>query len=70
MKCDECGSTTNVRLYDDPETDEPVEFCEPCAVQILGDDEVAPHEATEENFDDEFADTCVTAADYFHDGNY
>lgn len=70
MKCAECGSTTGVRTYDDPATGDPVEFCEPCAAQILGDDEAASCEATEENFDDEFADTCTTAADYYQDGNY
>lgn len=70
MTCDECGSTSAVRTYEDPETDNPVPFCEPCAVQILGDDEAAPDEAAEENHDDEFADTCITAADYFREGDY
>jgi len=29
-----------------------------------------PFEQDEENFDDEFADTCITAADYFREGDY
>ena len=70
MTCDECDSTTDVRLYEDPETGDHLPFCEPCAVQILGDDGVSPSEATEENADHEFADTCVTAADYFQEGDY
>ncbi len=42
MTCEECGSTTAVRIYNDPETGDPVPLCEPCAVQILGDDEILP----------------------------
>jgi hypothetical protein len=70
MTCDECASTADVRLYDDPENDGQVALCEPCAAQILGDDEDSPYEATEENYDDEFADTCITAADYYLEGDY
>lgn len=70
MTCDECGSTTDVRTYDDPDTGEPVEFCEPCAVQILGDDEDGPPGADAESADDESADTCTTAADYYREGDY
>ncbi|MEO6325929.1 MAG: hypothetical protein ABIT01_01305 [Thermoanaerobaculia bacterium] len=69
MTCDECASTTDVRLYDDPETDEPVQFCEACAAQILGEDEVPPYK-TEAEPDDEFADTCITASDYYREGDY
>ena len=69
MICADCGSAQYVRTYDDPETDEPVELCEPCAVQIFGDEPDALTE-TESNPDDEFTDTCVTAADYYREGDY
>ncbi|MEO6326388.1 MAG: hypothetical protein ABIT01_20275 [Thermoanaerobaculia bacterium] len=69
MTCDECGSTKDVRLYDDPDTGEPVQFCEPCAAQILGEDEDT-HSETDADPDDELADTCITAADYYREGDY
>lgn len=69
MTCDECGSTKDVRLYDDPDTAEPVQFCEPCAAQILGEDEVPPSQS-ETDPNDEFADTCINAADYYREGDY
>lgn len=69
MKCEDCGATANVRTYDDPETDEPVALCEPCAVQIFGDEPGDLNEADADP-DDEFADTCITASDYYRDGDY
>jgi len=69
MTCEDCGSAVGCRSYDDPETDENVVLCESCAVELTetGD---GPFEQDEENFDDEFADTCITAADYYREGDY
>ncbi len=69
MICEECDSTADVRLYDDPENDGQVALCEPCAIEYLRIDDGA-FEQDEENFDDEFADTCITAADYYREGDY
>jgi hypothetical protein len=69
MTCEGSGSTAGVRFYDDPETDEQVALCESCAVELTNTDD-DPFEQDEENLDDEFADTCITAADYFREGDY
>ena len=70
--CDDCGSTTDVRTYDDPETDLPVDLCESCAVQVFGDDVDVTDGLTnaEEDPDETFRDTCITAADYYREGDY
>ena len=70
--CDECGSTADVRTYDDPETDCPVDLCDACAAQVFGDDEdvTAGLSDAEADPDEEFRDTCITATDYFREGDY
>lgn len=60
--CEDCGATINVRLYTDPETDEQVALCPRCAAGLLDEPDDDP--ADEESGDDEFADACITAADY------
>ena len=63
LRCEDCGTTATVRTYDDPETDEPVALCPGCARGLQDDGDVDTYDA-EENGDDEFSDTCITAADY------
>lgn len=65
MTCEECGSTTDVCTYNDPETGDPVPFCEPCAVQILGDDE-----RLSQNVDSAETDTSITTATFFREEAY
>ncbi|KAA0255659.1 MAG: hypothetical protein IT186_07880 [Acidobacteria bacterium] len=60
--CEDCGTTTNLRAYTDPETEERVLLCPRCAAGLL--DEPDEPEGDEEPYDDEFADACFTAADY------
>lgn len=69
MTCEDCGSTAGVRFHNDPEINEQVALCESCAVELTDTDDGA-FDQDEENFDDEFADTCITAADYFREGDY
>jgi len=63
LRCEDCGTTAAVRTYPDPETDEPVALCPGCARGLQDDGDVDTYDA-EENGDDEFSDTCITAADY------
>ena len=60
--CEDCGTTANLRGYTDPETEERVLLCPRCAAGLL--DERDDAEDDEEPCDDEFADACLTAADY------
>ena len=70
--CAECGSTTNVRTYDDPETDAPVDLCEACARALYEDveDVTTGLVPADDDPDSTFADTCITAADYYREGDY
>lgn len=72
MKCEECGATADVRTYDDPETDVPVDLCEACARALYEDveDVTAGLVPADDDPDSTFADTCITAADYYREGDY
>lgn len=69
MTCEDCGTTTDVRTYTDPEADEPVTLCPTCAAGLLDDDVTAGLSSAEVDPDEEFRDTCITAADYFREGD-
>ncbi len=66
MTCEECGETRNVRFYDDPESDDMVALCEACARSVFDSFDGPPYTADEDP-DDEFANTCITAADYMRE---
>lgn len=71
-RCEDCGSDDDVRTYTDPESDEPIALCPACA-RNLNDDEAdvtAGLSNAEEDPDEEFRDTCITAADYYREGDY
>lgn len=60
-RCEDCGATTNIRFHTDPETEEQVPLCPRCAAGFLDEPD---DDRDEEPCDDEFADACITAADY------
>jgi len=71
-QCEDCGTTSAVRPYDDPETHHPVLLCVCCARSLSDDgaDDTAGLSDSEQDPDEEFRDTCITAADYFREGDY
>ncbi len=66
MICEECGAREGVRLCDDPDTDEETALCASCEASIFGSFDGPPY-TDEEDPDDEFANTCITAADYMRE---
>lgn len=70
--CEDCGSTDAVRLLDDPGSEETFALCPRCARALLDDppDPTAGLTTAEEDPDEEFRDTCITAADYYLEGDY
>ena len=70
--CEDCGAIDDVRTYTDPESDEPVALCPTCATNLYDDevDVTAGLSNAEEDPDEEFRDTCITASDYFREGDY
>lgn len=69
MTCEDCGWTLDVRHYDDPDTDFQLALCPNCAHDRF-DDDAKDYLEPEEDPDDEFRDTCITAADYYREGDY
>ena len=72
LACEDCGSTDAVRLLDDPGSEETFALCPLCARALLDDppDPTAGFTNAEEDPDEEFRDTCITAADYYREGDY
>ena len=69
--CEDCGADDDVRTYTDPEFDETVALCSMCARNLYDDTDVtAGLSNAEEDPDEEFRDTCITAADYYREGDY
>ena len=70
--CEDCGSTDAVRLLDDPATEETFALCPLCARDLLASppDPTAGLTNADEDPDEEFRDTCITAADYYREGDY
>ena len=70
--CEDCGSGDDVRTYTDPGTDEPAVLCPTCATNLFDDDidVTAGLSNAEKDPDDEFRDTCITATDYYREGDY
>ncbi len=70
--CEDCGADDDVRTYTDPESDEPAALCRTCARNLYDDDTdvTAGLSNAEEDPDEEFRDTCITAADYYREGDY
>ncbi len=65
LPCEDCTRTEHVRMYPDPETDEPVALCPFCAKALEEDlDPTAGLISADEDPDSEFTDACTTAADY------
>ncbi len=66
LHCEDCTRTIDVRLYPDPETDEPVALCPLCAkaIEDEDDDVTAGLVSADDDPDSEFTDACITAADY------
>ena len=72
LSCEDCGSIDAVRLLDDPGSEETFALCPRCARALLDDppDATAGLTNAEEDPDEEFRDTCITAADYYREGDY
>lgn len=69
--CEDCGAGDDVRTYTDPESDEPVALCPTCATNLYDDTDVtAGLSNAEEDPNEEFRDTCITASDYYREGDY
>lgn len=70
--CEDCGSTDAVRLLDDPGSEKTFALCPRCARALLDDppDPTAGLTNAEEDPDEEFRDTCITASDYYREGDY
>jgi len=68
MSCYICSATAHVHTYDDPKGDGTIDLCRSCAAELL---DTPSSEATCDEPDDEFADACITAADYMRaDGEW
>ncbi len=67
-RCEDCGTTADVRTYDDPETDEPLALCLSCAKALENEDEdddvTAGLVSADDDPDSAFTDAGITAADY------
>jgi len=64
--CEDCGATGSVRTYDDPETEQEVLLCPACARDLYAgvEDVTEGLVSADDDPDSEFADACITAADY------
>ena len=64
--CADCGATDGVRTYDDPETEQEVLLCPACARDLYSgvEDVTEGLVSADDDSDSEFADACITAADY------
>jgi hypothetical protein len=68
MSCYICSATTHVQTYDDPKGQGTIDLCRSCAAELV---DTPNSETAIDEPDDEFADACITAADYMRaDGDY
>ena len=64
--CGACGASGGIRTYDDPETEQEVLLCAACARDLYSgvEDVTEGLVSADDDPDSEFADACITAADY------